>query len=179
MLKSKHNIFWVFLYSGLLSGVMINIFWLMQVFLKTYQVNLVLIGILTLIYQMTSGFIAGRTSKILKHHKLIAWLLPLFLQLMALFLGFSHSAWFFPVFLLSSITLGIKITFVYNLLHPKVDDDIRAGLMSIDSLFTRLSFILIALPLGWILDHISLNAGFIFLSIPLFVSFWIVLNKKI
>lgn len=179
LLNSKHNFLWIFLYSGTLSAVIINIFWLMQVFLKTYQVNLVLIGALSFIYQMTSGFIASKSSQFVKHHQLIFWLLPALLQIMAMVLGITHSAWFFPFFFLASITLGIKITFIYNLLHPKVEDNIRAGLMSIDSLSTRIIFILIALPLGWILDNISLNMGFWLLSIPNLFAIWLVLSGKL
>lgn len=179
LLHSNQGFLWVFLYSSLVSAIIINTFWLLQVFLKTYQVNYVLIGLLCFIYHTSTGFVASRVSKILKHTHWIIWALPIFLQLMLIVLGMTHSAWFFPFFLLASITFGIKMPFIYNLLHPKVDDSIRAGLMSIDSLCTRIIFSVLALPLGWILDHMSLNMGFLFLSLPNIVIFWVVASKKI
>jgi MFS family permease len=179
LLNAKQGLGWIFLYSSLLSAIIINTFWLLQVFLKTYQVNYVLIGALCFIYHVTTGLVAARVSKFLKDTQFIIWLLPILIQIMVIVLGLTHSVWFFPFFLLASMTFGIKITFIYNLLHSKVKDNIRAGLMSIDSLSTRLIFSILALPLGWILDNVSLNMGFLFLTIPNIFILWIVISKKI
>lgn len=169
---------WILLYSGLMSAVVINTFWLLQVFLKQHDVNFFLIGLLCFVYHSTSGFISSRASKIISHLKGIAWLLPLLLQVMAIILGVTNSAWFFPVFLIASIVFGIKMPFIYNKLHRLVEDNIRASILSFDSFCTRLLFSIIALALGWILDHSSLNVAFLFLTIPNLFIFWLALKKN-
>lgn len=177
--STQHRaILWILLYSGLISAMVINTFWLLQVFLKTYHVNFFLIGLLCFIYHSTSGFVSSRASKIISRTKGIVWLLPLLLQCMAIILGVTNSAWFFPVFLIASIVFGIKMPFIYNKLHFLAEDNIRASILSFDSFCTRLLFSAIALPLGWILDHSSLNVAFLFLTIPNLLVLWIALKRK-
>ncbi len=178
-IKQDRTIVWILLYSGLLSAMIINTFWLLQVFLKTYHVNYFLIGILCFTYHSTSGFVARRTSKILDRLKGITLILPLLIQCMAIVLGITNSAWFFPAFLLAAIVFGIKMPFIYNLLHRQVDDNVRAGILSLDSFSTRLLFSAIAIPIGWVLDNASLNIAFLCLTIPNLLVFWIVIAKKI
>ncbi len=178
-IKQDRRIVWILLYSGLLSAMIINTFWLLQVFLKTYHVNYFLIGILCFTYHSTSGFVASRTSKIIDRFKGISLILPLLFQCMAIVLGITNSAWFFPVFLLAAIVFGIKMPFIYNLLHRQVEDKVRAGILSLDSFCTRLLFSVIAIPIGWILDNASLNMAFLCLTIPNLLVFWIVIANKI
>ncbi len=172
-------ILWILLYSGLISAVIINTFWLLQVFLKTYHVNFLFIGLLILIYHSTTGFVASRAFKIISHPVKIAWILPLLLQCMVIVLGVTHSAWWFPAFLIASLVFGIKMPFIYNSLHLLVEDKVRASILSFDSFCTRLLFCIIALPIGWILDNGSINLAFLFLTIPNLLIFWIVLKKKL
>lgn len=174
----NRDVFWILLYSGLISAVTINTFWLLQVFLKKYHVNFFLIGVLCFIYHSTSGFISSRTPKVMSHNTSLVWLLPLLLQCMAVVLGISNNEWFFPFFLLASIVFGIKMPFIYNLLHSLVDDNIRSSILSFDSFCTRLMFSIIALPVGWILDHASINIAFMFLILPNLLICWIALIRK-
>ena len=102
-LTQHRVIFWILLYSGLISAMIINTFWLLQVFLKVYHVNYFLIGILCFVYHSTSGFVASRTSKILARVQGITWILPLLFQCMAILLGVTQSAWFFPAFLIAAV----------------------------------------------------------------------------
>lgn len=171
-------ILWILLYSGLISAVIIYTYWLLQVFLKTYHVNFLFIGLLILIYHSTTGLVASRAFKILSH-PIIVWILPLLLQCMVIVLGITHSAWWFPTFLIASLVFGIKMPFIYNRLHLLVEDKVRASILSFDSFCTRLLFCIIALPIGWILDNGSINLAFLFLTIPNLLILWIVLKKKI
>lgn len=175
-------IFWILLYSALLSAIIINTFWLLQVFLKNYHVNYILIGMLCFIYQSMSGVVAHHTAKIVSQVKILLWILPLLLQSMVLFLWFATSSWYFPIFLIAAIVFGIKMPFIYNLLHRIVDDNVRASMLSVDSVLTRLLFCLLAPVIGWILDHTSFNTAILFLTIPALAALWIVqqhLGKKI
>jgi MFS family permease len=166
--KQHKKIIYLIIYSALISAVTINSFWLFQAFLKSYHFNYILIGILWFVYHSASGVTSRYAPKFIMRipKKVIFIFLPLSLQVMAMILAFTHSGYFVAILLLAAIAFGIKMPFIYNLLHIEVTDDIRASIISLDSLTTRIFFSLLAIALGITLDHYAINTAFILLSIP-------------
>lgn len=171
----KHNfatnkkLWLLILYSGLISTTTLSSFWLLQAYYKIHHLNLLWLGVIWFIYHSSTGVASQLTSRLtnILDQRRIFFLLPILLSMMAVILGITKTPWAMPCLLISSIVFGIKMPFIYNIIHQKISDNSRASIISVDSLTTRLLFSVTAIALGLLIDHISLQAAFLFLLLPI------------
>ncbi|QBR83549.1 hypothetical protein E3983_03755 [Legionella israelensis] len=151
-------------------------FWLLQVIMHVYKTPMLVIGLIWFVYHAISGFFSSKTSSLfqkLKRKKLFL-LLPSLLLLMFLTLGLISSSWILPVIFLAAVVFGIKMPFIYLELNTTLPSSLRASILSLDSLLTRVIFAFLAMIVGYSLNNYSVYTVFFLLTIPLFMAFWIV-----
>ncbi len=162
----------IILYSSCLSIISLASFWLLQVFINEYGLSFISIGMIWLFYNLLTGFTSSYTAKIIQFYKeKIYLLLPVFLLLMLLVLSLSSAKWQFIFILFAALTFGIKMPFIYYLMNQRLSSFARASVLSIDSLTTRLLFSGLAILLGYILDHQTIEQAFAILLVPNFFAF--------
>ncbi|AHE65602.1 MFS transporter [Legionella oakridgensis] len=157
----------IILYSSLLSIISLASFWLLQVFINEYQLSFITIGIIWLFYNLLAAITSSYAAKIIQFYKeKIYLLLPIFLLIMLLILSSSSAKWQFVFILFAALTFGIKMPFIYFLMNQRLASPARASVLSVDSLMTRLLFSGLAVLLGYVLDHQSLQQAFHVLLVP-------------
>lgn len=171
--KKHRTIRFLIFYSALISAMTISTFWLLQVIMNTKGIPYYIIGMIWLVYHGVTGVFSSRSEKTQKllGNKIILFLLPCLLLIMSLTLGLSCNNFFLVFILLSAVVFGIKMPFTYFLLNTRIASSVRASMLSIDSLFSRLFFSIFGLAIGLLIDHMSVNIAFLALLLPIIIVF--------
>lgn len=178
-LSNKHiSTRYIICYSALISAITITTFWLLQVVMEAHNIAYYQIGIIWLVYHGITGFFSSRTVVIknILGCQALLFILPSLLLVMALILGLGNSNFLLLFILLGAVTFGLKMPFTYLLLNTQVGSHVRASIISIDSLFTRLFFSIIGLLIGCLLDHYSVQYAFLLLVIPVVIIYFFALK---
>lgn len=133
-IKEHNGLWFVLLYSAAISTNTITTFWLLQVFLKKYDVNYILIGLIWLLYSLFTGFIAQTTqffTDIFSNKKVLI-AIPLLLQLMVAVLGLTQQVWFLPFLFIAAAAYGPKQPIILTILNTEISSNtVRASILSV------------------------------------------------
>ena len=172
----KHQkIKWLIVFSGITSCGTFLIVWLSQEYLKLQEIPLASFGLIWAFFHIIMSFasiLAARIETYLGSKKTF-YSLTLLMTISYVLLAVINYKWGLIFIATIYIIRGIKTPIIMNYLNQHINSDIRATVISINSFIFRLTFILIAPIIGWIIDIYSfkialISYGLIFLLITIY-----------
>lgn len=160
---------WLTITFALLMSSGITMFWFIQPYLQTIGMHLVFFGVFFALLRFSTGIfsiIAERTEKILGRKKSLILLLTL--PAIGYFLvGTFQTLWGIILFLIFQFIRGFSEPVLQDYVNRLVTSDMRATILSINSLIGRLFFSILGPLLGWVNDIYSLQIA-LFLGAAIF-----------
>lgn len=162
--------------------VYIDEFW--QLYIRDINVPIFLFGIISLSMSFLGSigglFATNVKQKIGYRNSFSLCLLIYFIGLLGL--GIFNNYFGLLFLMIAYIPIGVVETLVYGYLHHRAESTFRATAESFQSLAKRLITIFIGLVFGYISSKYSINKGYLFLAILIFVFivyYEILLKRKI
>ena len=181
-LKDK-KLFGLFFYSFIVSGFSFTIFNIYQPYFALTNVPLEWFGIIFAFFSFFAAITSHQTHDIknwfgIKNSLII---MPILLSLSLIFSSIFF-VWFgFIFFLFRELVRGFIHTVLKDYMNSIIRSDIRATVLSIDSMFSRIGYLLISISFGYSTDLISMKFSLLLYGIVLliltFVFIWIFNNK--
>lgn len=161
-LHDHGEIKWLIVYSSLVGASTLTLVWFIQPYFKLVGVPLVLFGALWAALQLSTGFFslsAHRVEKLIGRQTTLIGLIVLAgtgYAMLALF----EAPWAIAFIFLMYFVRGINSPVLKDYVNRLIDSDIRATVLSVNSLVGRLVFVMVGPLIGWISDTYSLSVAF-------------------
>ena len=152
---------WLTITFALLMASGITMFWFIQPYLQTIGMPLVLFGVFFAILRFSTGIfslVAEKTEQALGRKKSLILLLSLPPLGYAL-VGWIQAFWAIVFFFVFQFVRGFAEPVLQDYVNKLVTSDMRATVLSINSLVGRLLFSVLGPLLGWINDLYSLQTA--------------------
>ncbi|MBI4049471.1 MAG: MFS transporter [Candidatus Doudnabacteria bacterium] len=170
-LNDHPQVKWLIIYSGLVAAATLNVVWFIQPYFKLVGLPLALFGIAWAILQFCAAIfalLAHRTEALLGR---ATSLISLILLSSAgyFFISYFQAFWALPFLLIFYFVRGINGPVLKDYINRLIPSEIRATVLSVQSLITRVIFSFLGPILGYLTDQYSLSfafliAGLIFLA---------------
>ena len=143
-LHGHPNLKWIIFYAAILTTAMLKGFWVIQPQLSDVGTSAFIIGCAGAAYRFLNG-LSGQLT-----HRLEKWISPQSLTLVAtLFAGANYligslefTMWLLPILWLAAIGHGITQIITHDMIQARVASDIRATVISVESMLNRFMFAL-------------------------------------
>ncbi len=173
-LHDQKQVKWLIIYSSSVGASTLTMFWLTQPYLLANHIPLELFGaVLATFFLVAAGFSwqAHRVERILGRRRSLILLIALPALGYALVSSLWY-AWSLVFIALFYVVRGINNPVTLDYINGLVPSDIRATVLSVKNLVSRLEFALIGPAIGWVSDAYSLqvallSAGAVFLAFGL------------
>jgi MFS family permease len=158
---------WTLIYSATINLITLTSVWLFQPYFLEQKVPFYLFGIGWALLNLSTAFFARQAAYIEKKlgGVFVFAILPITLCIATLFFFFFNSPIIFIFALIIQAVRGIKMPLAFGILNKKINSEIRASVLSIDGMLSRLFFIILAPFVGLYCDYVSLNSSFIILAL--------------
>jgi len=162
---------WTLLYSGIVGFATLISIWLFQPYFKHIGLSIFWFGILWAILNLAAALTAQKAWLVEKRMGLFSVFLIIPLSIGISLILFGTMDTIFMVLFAISIqgARGLKTPLVYALLNRETSSQMRASIISIDNLITRLIFTIFAPIIGWLADLESIHFSFILVSVVVMV----------
>ena len=162
-IHSNKKIKWLIIYSSMISASTLVAVWSIQPFAKEAGVDIKYFGILWAIYNLTGAVFSYFTHKVeqalgVKNSLIFILLLPISGHVL---LSLSHSPWILLSALLFVITFAFHEPVFQDYINKEVSSKIRATVLSVQSLFSRIGFVVLSPLIGYIADIYTLQTAFL------------------
>jgi MFS family permease len=166
-LVENKTIRWTFIYSAVLSLTTLTSVWLFQPYFHELKVPLYLFGIGWALLNLSTALFAKQAFIIEQKmgQILVFSIMPIVLCIATLFFFIFNTPVIFIFALAIQAIRGIKMPLVFGILNEKTNSEVRASVLSVDGMLSRLFFIIIAPFVGLCCDYVSINSSFIILSV--------------
>lgn len=163
----KREIFWVLMYGAAIGGMTFSSVWLFQPLLAENMVNISLFGWFWAGMNLSVGIGVLTVPWMQKNMsmKLSLFLIPVLASLSLIIIGVWGALLSVLFYVGVTWARAARGVFVSFLLNEKVPSDLRATILSMDSMFFRLVFAVVAPLLGFVIDNYTLGDGFILVGI--------------
>jgi MFS family permease len=160
-LHDHKEVKWLIIYSALAGASTLTMFWFIQPYLLATKVPLKLFGTILSGFLLVAVFFswhAHRVEKILGRKKslVILIVLPALGYFLLSYFWFIWSGMFIVLFF---IIRGINNPVTLNYINGLISSDIRATVMSVRNLVSRLMFVVIGPIVGWMNDAFLLKTA--------------------
>jgi MFS family permease len=156
----------IVLYMSLFTGLNIIGFWSYFIYYSHVDIPVVLFGFIA----AANSFIAGLGGMVA--HKIEkkmdsrhALLLPLLMAPAYFLLGWFDTVWVVPLVALNGFLWGISVPIARDLLHQNTPSKIRATVMSVSEMGTRIIYIILAYPFALLVDKMGIQTGMLTLGL--------------
>lgn len=163
----KREIFWVLMYGAAISGMTFSSVWLFQPVLIENGVSVGLFGWFWAAMNLSVGLGVLTVPWMQKRFSLKFSLLiiPVLACVSLAVIGLWGALVSLVFYLGVTWARAARGVFTSVLLNERVPSSLRATILSMDSMFFRLVFAIVAPVLGWIVDGNGVGSGFILVSI--------------
>lgn len=163
----KREIFWVLMYGAAISGMTFSSVWLFQPVLIENGVSVGLFGWFWAAMNLSVGLGVLTVPWMQKRFSLKFSLLiiPVLACVSLAVIGLWGALVSLVFYLGVTWARAARGVFASVLLNERVPSSLRATILSMDSMFFRLVFAIVAPVLGWIVDGNGVGSGFILVSI--------------
>ncbi len=175
---------WILIYAGIIFSFNLAGLWLYQPYFEVAGIDIIYFGIVFASFQVVSAY-AGKYYYVVKSRfKTSTLLLALILLTCgaSILLGYFVFLFSFVFIFLHQVVRGFyKISF-NDIVNQRVDSNIRASVLSVQSLGGRLLGALLMPVLGWYADIYTVEATFVLIGctgLTCGVPVWLVLHKKL
>jgi MFS family permease len=174
-IHEHYEIKWLIFYSGFIGASTLTMVWFIQPYFTLVELPLAYFGVVWGILNISVGIFSLYAYKIeLLVGKKVALISLIFIAFMGyIFLGIFDSLWGILFIFLFYFVRGVSGPILKNYVNQLISSDMRATVLSVKNLFTRLVFAIVGPFIGWVTDVYSLQAALL-LSGSLFVFFGII-----
>jgi hypothetical protein len=163
----KREIFWILMYGAAVAGMTFSAVWLFQPVLLNNSVDISLFGWFWAAMNLSVGLGVMTVPWMQKNFslKLSLFLIPVLASISLIIIGIWGAVWSLIFYVGVTWARASRGVFVSFLLNEKVPSSLRATILSMDSMFFRLVFAVVAPLLGFVIDNYTLGDGFILVGI--------------
>jgi MFS family permease len=158
---------WILLYAAAVSTSTLVMVWFTQPYWELVQVPLVWFGVLWAMFNFAVAYFATWAEKFEQALGLRRALVALVLLIFSAYivLGLYPSVMLLPVFLVFYFVRAVQRPIIRDYVHKNISSDIRATVLSVQSLLGRILFVALGPVLGYAADVYSLPQALIFSGI--------------
>lgn len=172
-LHEHKEIKWLIFYAGFLGSSTLASVWFAQPFWEHVGVPITLFGVLWAVLSALRGVFTHFTSRFEKHigkkNALISLIFFPFLGYLGLGI-FQNFIWAIVFFLFFQFSFAISTPIIKTYINTLVASNIRATVLSVQSMIQRLIFAITGPFLGWSLDILSFREAFLISGFFFFVA---------
>ncbi|MDA3839266.1 MAG: MFS transporter [Candidatus Delongbacteria bacterium] len=166
-LTHTKNLWYIFGISAFIFAFMIIGFWYVQPILKKEAIPIIAFGVVFAVFKLVA-FISARYSASITNKIKISGSIALMIFLIALgytgicfFEGYIRLLFIIPFYIVG----GLYMPIMNSALNQRIDSKSRATVLSINNLFGRLVFSILAPMVGFYSDINGMNATFLYISL--------------
>ncbi|MBT3261098.1 MFS transporter [bacterium] len=174
-LHDHAEIKWLILYSAVIAASTFTMVWFIQPYWQMVGVPLILFGVLWAALNASVGLFsiwAHRLENMLGRKKSLMSLI-FFIAIAYFLLGVFQSIWAIAFMFIIYFVRGINTPIIKDYINQRISSDIRATVLSVQSLAFRLVFCIVGPLIGWLNDLYSLKVAFLSAS-AIFLFFGLV-----
>ncbi|MDA3884632.1 MAG: MFS transporter [Candidatus Delongbacteria bacterium] len=171
-LRHTKKLWYILGVSALIFAFMIIGFWYVQPLLKAEAVPIIAFGVVFAVFKLVA-FISARYSALITDKIKISGSIALMIFLIALgytgiyyFEGYIKLLFIIPFYIVG----GLYMPIMNSALNSRIDSKSRATVLSINNLFGRLVFSILAPMIGFYSDINGMNATFLYISLIIVAS---------
>lgn len=164
---------WLIFYSGFLASSTLAIVWYSQPFMKYIGIPIAFFGVIWALLSFLRGVFSNLSPQL---EKFLGRKKILFILVISPFIGylglgiFQNSIWAVVFFICFQFSFAVSTPVIKNYINNLVESNMRATVLSLQSMMQRLIFTITGPFLGWILDLYSFRVAFVFSAFFFFLS---------
>jgi len=186
LLRDNKTALWIILFFALIFLATRLGFWVYQPYMKLVKIPVSLFGLVFAFLYLVSALISHNVNRIENNlgKSLTLFLMPFLVILSFILLSRFAYIWSISFFLLQAIVMGAFEPVLKNHLNPLVNSEIRATVLSVQSLAGNLLFAITAPFLGSLVDSYTILKALLFFAVVvslLSISlwwYWVRLSKR-
>jgi len=153
------------IYSSLVTATSLIGLWSYFMYYESLGLSIALYGVIFAVFQISSGFGSKFTHNLeSKLGRRSSLLLILVIPIIFISLSFFKSFFMIILILANAFIWGFSAPLFYDYVNKKVESDIRATLLSVMNMSSRVIFVIVSPLFGKIVDLYSLSNAYIFLA---------------
>lgn len=183
-IQRDNILLWVIIYAGVIFSFNLAGLWLYQPYFSLTGINLMYFGVVFASFQVVSAY-AGKYYYLVKARSQTTYILLALILLTcgaSILLGSLLFLFSFTLIFLHQVVRGFYKIIFNDVVNQRVGSDVRASVLSIQSLGGRLFSALLMPILGWYADIYSIDATFTLIGITGLLCglpTWWILHKKL
>ena len=158
---TKSALKWVVIYSGFISFLTLSAIWLMQVYFKQTGLPVYWLGVfwslLNMSRSLTSYWVCFFDYRF--GAKKLFLYIPLIVSACFFLMGYHTSIIMMLLGLVIQAMHGLKLPLVCSMINQQISAEMRASVLSLDGMISRLLFIIVSPFIGYVADLGSLHVA--------------------
>ena len=184
-LHGHSEIKWIIIFSATIGVASMKAFWLIQPLFQNMAISVIYIGAFSALCRILNGV----SSQFVHCLENITSMRNIFIGAIILSIstyligGLNIGYWAIIPIMFAFAAGGGSLVLSHDLIHQRVSSDMRATVISVEGIVTRLMFAIVTPIFGWLLGAISLQYAMTVMGIFVFIlaglSFIMLHNKKV